>query len=213
MPRKQSGGGTLNPNGYLGYSLTQLSQYPDPIGEEQMLDYMKRTGITDRNIMFAKFAEHRDALAPTAEQNAATAAANTPDDAFVSYMTAKAYYDTNVTQVALSVASMAMTYIDDVSQVVQPILDEIPGAGEAFSAVQNGLDALSKTWNIDPDQSNQGIANRIVMATEVARHLAIAIETAIKAKVTPEEYQSFINSFVNKKVVGSGIGRLVPLNR
>jgi hypothetical protein len=183
------------------YTADQLAEYPDFEDGEMLGAYRKRTGITNPNVIQAKYAEYLNEqriLHPPPPPDE-------PDDAFVQYMTSKGFMDANNTEIAKSVAGLALSYIDKASDVLSPILEAIPGAGDAFDLAKQGLDALSATWGIDPDQSNDGIAGRIVYQTEVARYSALAIEDQMKKTLSPALFQAFIDSFNGKHVYGQGL--------
>ena len=208
-----NGGGVVNPNGYVGLSLAQLNKYPDFKPQEDFSQYSKRTGITDRRVITAKWMEEKAKADLTPAEIAKKFPPEVLNDPFVSYFISKAWVDTTNTEIANSVASLALSYIDKASNFIQPILDNIPGfdlAGQAFSLAKKGLDALSKTWGINPDQSNEGIATRIADSLIVAKRTALYLESQIKKTMTPEQYQIFIDSFKNKPIPGAGI-KLKPL--
>ena len=200
-----------NSNGYNGISLSDLeTKYPMVNDGETLQQYAQRESKLPSQVILAEWALHRDLTKATPAQIEAMQLASLPDDPFVAYFTAKAWEDENHKEIANSVASMVLSIFNKASDFLQPFLDEIPGAGEAFSLASKGLNALSQTWGINPDESNKAIADRIVYATIVAQHTAIAVENSMKKTMAPAQFQAFINSFKNKPIPGAGI-KLKPL--
>jgi hypothetical protein len=171
---------------------------PDFQFGESLLQYKKRTGISDPDTILKKYNEINQKTHNDVMKKFDAEAKDNESDPFVQWYTSKAFKNANNTAVAQSVAGQAVKYINTASKYISPILKDIPGAGTAFNDANKIFNTIVDVIDLPEDQSNQGFANTIAQRTSQARQQALAIRNNLRKTMTPTDFNNFIESYRGK---------------